>query len=99
MEGLSMRRPSVFGGIAAAGGVMALVAGLAMIDGRVRDQVGLVLRGRPAGASDELATIGERLQDLLLVAVQAVRNQSIEHAPLVIFTLAALVLVLFMLRT
>ena len=99
MEGLSMRRPSVFGGITAASGAVALVAGLAMIDLRVRDHVGLVLKGSPGNTSDELATIGARLQDLLLVAVQAVRNQSIEHAPLVIFALAALVLVLFMLRT
>ena len=36
---------------------------------------------------------------LVAVIAQAVRDQSMERAPLVIFALAALVLVLFMLRT
>jgi hypothetical protein len=33
------------------------------------------------------------------VVTEAVRDQSIEHAPLVIFVLAATVLMMFMLRT
>jgi hypothetical protein len=38
-------------------------------------------------------------QNLVYIAIHAVRDQSIEHAPLTIFGLAALVLVLFMMRT
>lgn len=92
-----MRRPSIFGGLTAAGGVCALVAGLAVIDDRVREHVGRVATSNAAAV--ELATVGERAQAFLLIVIQAVRDQSIEHAPLVIFALAALVLVLFMLRT
>jgi hypothetical protein len=86
------------GVITATGGICALVAGLAIIDERVRGQLASMVTNRPA-ASSELASVGDRLQDFLFVATQAVTDQSIEHAPLVIFALAALVLVLFMTRT
>ena len=92
-----MHRPAFFNGLAAAGGVLMLIGGLAVIDERVRVQLGRLLTGR--APSGELATLGDRVQTLLLIVMQAARDQSIEHAPLVIFALAALVLVLFMVRT
>ena len=96
MNHTGARRPSVFGGATAMGGALALVLGLAVIDDRVRDAIGRLASGRaPAG---ELATVGDRFQDLLGIAMQAIRDQSIENAPLVIFALAALVLVAFMTR-
>jgi hypothetical protein len=75
----------------------ALVLGLAAIDARVRAQVANVLSGR--GPSGELVEAGGRMQDLAAVMLQAIQDQSIEHAPLVIFAVAAMILVLFMLRT
>lgn len=92
----AMRR-HVFGGLTAAGGFGALVVALALFDGRVRDQLSNVFARR--GPTNEIATAGARAQELLAVLAQVVTDQSIEHAPLVIFGLAALVLVLFMLRT
>jgi hypothetical protein len=93
---LRMRR-SVFGGLTAAAGVCALVTGLALFDERVRGQIARIMSGKTP--TDELVSAGERASDLMTMAMQAVRDQSIEHAPLVVFSLAALVLVLFMTRT
>lgn len=92
----AIRRPLI-GGLTAAGGVVALVVGLAAIDERVRNEVARAIAG--SAASDEIVTAGSRLQDIALVVAQAVRYQSIEHAPMVILALAAAVLVLFMTRT
>jgi hypothetical protein len=91
-----MRRP-VFGVLSAAGGVIAVLLGLAAIDVRVRDQIMQMINGR--APSGELVAVGNRMQDLATIMLQAVQDQSIEHAPLVIFALAAVILVMFMLRT
>lgn len=79
------------------GALVALVLMLAAFDGRVREQ--LSLRLGPGRASAQVANAGVMIRDLSGVVADAVRDQSIEHAPLVIFVLAATVLVLFMLRT
>jgi len=73
-----------------------LIVMLIAIDDRVRDQITLRLHANPAA---EMADIGSRLRDVAAIVAVAARNQSLEHAPLVIFVLAATVLVLFMLRT
>jgi hypothetical protein len=91
-----MQRP-FSSGLAAAGGLCALLIGLAVIDDRVRNQMALAFTRR--GPTEEIATAGSRLQELAMVVAQALRDQSIEHAPMVIFALAAMVLVLFMTRT
>ena len=91
-----MQRPFA-GKLSAAGGLVALVIGLAAIDDRVRGHVVRLFDGR--GPSPEITTLGAQLQSLVFVVIQAVKDQSIEHAPLVIFGLAATVLVLLMLRT
>ena len=70
-----------------------LFAALIALDERVRDQVsiwasGVTVDGTSAGLSD----IGSAV-------MTALREQSIEHAPLTIFVVVALVLVVFMLRT
>ena len=79
------------------GALAALVLMLAASDGRVREQISL--RMAPSQASAQLAGAGVALRDLSAVVVDAVHDQGIEHAPLVIFVLAAAVLLLFMLRT
>jgi hypothetical protein len=91
-----IRRP-FSSGLAAAGGICALLIGLAAIDDRVRDQMSLAFARR--GPTEEIATVGSQVQDMVAIVAQAVRDQSIENAPMVIFALAAMVLVLFMTRT
>ena len=79
-----------------AGALAVLLLALVAVDDRVREQISLrVARPSPV----ELARAGERVRDLTTVIVEAAREQSVEHAPLLIFTLSATVLVMFMLRT
>jgi hypothetical protein len=68
---------------------------LVSVDERVREQFSL----RMADPSAQLASASTQVRDLTSVIVEAARDQSIEHAPLMIFVLAAVVLLLFMLRT
>ena len=80
-----------------AGALACLLLALVMVDGRVREQVSLRFSGERA--SSELMSAGTHVRDLASVIFEAARDQSLEHAPLMIFVLAASVLVLFMLRT
>lgn len=80
-----------------AGGLCALVIGLAAIDARVRDQVARVFARQ--GPTAEMASIWSQLEEMAVIVAHAMRDQSIENAPMVIFALAAMVLVLFMTRT
>ncbi|HMF94978.1 MAG TPA: hypothetical protein VKE96_11810 [Vicinamibacterales bacterium] len=77
------------------GALTVLVMVLVAIDPRVRDQVSM----RMSAPSVSIADAGHHASDLTSVIAQAVRRQSLDHAPLVIFGLVATVLVLFMLRT
>lgn len=78
-----------------AGTVIVLLLVLVAFDDGVRDH----LSRRVAHPSVELASVGRQVRDLTTVIASAARDQSLGHAPLLIFTLAAAVLVLFMLRT
>ncbi len=78
------------------GGVLLVLGMLMAFDDHVRDRIATVAHERP---SVELESVGERAHDIVVVVLEAARDQSIEHAPAMIFTLAATVLVLFMLRT
>jgi len=79
-----------------AGTVAILLLVLITFDDRVRDHVSRRIVAHP---SVELAGAGRQLHDLTTVIIGAAREQSIGHAPLLIFALAAAVLTLFMLRT
>jgi hypothetical protein len=70
-----------------------LFVAMASIDDRVRDYVSLSVRDASA------ADAGAGMVHLGGVLVLAVRDLSLAHAPLTIFVVAAVVLVLFMLRT
>jgi hypothetical protein len=78
-------------------GVLGAVVGvLVSVDPRVRGQlqtVGNVI------SLDGLGVVGRRLQDLGLTLFDAVRTQSIEHAPFMIFAVVALVLLVAMMRS
>jgi hypothetical protein len=79
------------------GALLVLILMLAAFDTRVREQISLRIgTGR---ATAQVADAGVVVRDLTSVVATALRDQSIDHAPLVIFVLAATVLVLFMLRT
>jgi hypothetical protein len=79
------------------GALCALIAMLAAFDPRVREQIALrVSAGQPAA---QVASAEATVRNLATVMFVAARDQSIEHAPLVIFVVAASVLLGFMLRT
>lgn len=69
---------------------------LASFDVRVRDQLQRAVSiTTPAG----LGGVGERLREVGLTVFDVMRTQSIEHAPLVIFTVVATVLLLALARS
>jgi len=70
---------------------------LVAVDDRVRDQFSLrFMSSRPSAG---IAAASQQARDLTSVIAEAARDQSLAHAPMLIFALAAVVLVLFMLRT
>jgi hypothetical protein len=74
--------------------VTLLLTLLITIDPRVREQVSGVMNG-----PGPVASISSQLREVTSVVMSAARDHSIDQAPLMIFALAATVLVLFMLRT
>jgi len=70
--------------------VLLLLALLVSVDPRVREQI--------AGAATQ-GTISSHVQKISSAVLAALRDHSIDQAPLMIFALCATVLVLFMLRT
>jgi len=73
-----------------------LIAVLASVNERVRHEVALRLNGDRA--QTEISGAAANVQYLAGVVVDAARDQSIEHAALAIFVVAAGVLTVFMLR-
>jgi hypothetical protein len=74
----------VFGGVLLA---------LTVVDARVRERVGDVVAGRDGTLwADRVGDLGEAL-------ATAIRHQSIENAPLMIFAAVGAVLFVFMIRT
>jgi hypothetical protein len=65
-------------------------------DERVRTEIGQRFGGNP---SHQLSTAGQQAQTLTAVIAEAARDQSVAHAPMLIFAVASTVLVLFMLKT
>jgi hypothetical protein len=80
----------------AAAALVILIVALVAVDDRVREQMSSRFVGPQA--STEIVAAGTQARGLAWVAYDAVRDQSLEHAPLTIFAIAATVLVFFMLR-
>lgn len=76
------------------GAVLALLVMLVSVDPRVRYQLTSAWSGNGAATS-----VGKDLVEASSVLLSALQNHGIANAPLMIFALAATVLVLFMLRT
>lgn len=79
-----------------AGTVLLLLLVLIAFDDRVRDHVSRRVIAHPSVEVEGLVRQG---RDFTMVIAQAAHSQSIGHAPLLIFSAAAAVLVVFMLRT
>jgi hypothetical protein len=71
-----------------------VLGGLVSVDERVRDRFSAVVRG-----DDALTPWGDRVGDLGGALMMAIRSQSIENAPLLVFAAVGGVLFLFMFRT
>jgi hypothetical protein len=80
-----------------AGALMLVLTVLIGFDSRVREQVNDQIHGRRAAT--EIVDAGNGIRELVTTVIQVARDQSEEHASLMILALAASVLVLFMLRT
>jgi hypothetical protein len=84
-------------GLISFGALLLLLIALVSIDDRVRERVTDLVESPPSSA--DVARAGARVGQVSHVVYKAARDQSVEHAPMVIFGVAAAVLVLFMLRT
>jgi hypothetical protein len=71
-----------------------VLGGLVSVDDRVRDRFSDLLHG-----SDSLSPWGDRIGDLGAALLMAVRHQSIDNAPLLVFATVGAVLFVFMFRT
>jgi len=78
-----------------AGAMLILLLVLVSVDDRVRERVSALA----TPSRSELVSAGTMVGQVSAVVVRAVRDQSVEHAPMMIFAVAATVLVLCMLRT
>jgi len=74
----------------------AVVVVLMSVDGRVREQLQAAVR---VTSSVGLRAVGGQLREVGLTLFDAMRTQSIEHAPLMIFAVVATVLLLGLART
>ena len=83
-------------GVASALSFGIVLAALVSIDPRVSGKFWSVME-HPSG--EAIAPFSDRLSDLMGVLWMAARDQSIDNGPLLIFTVVAVVLVMFMLRS
>ncbi len=76
--------------------LLAVLATLVVVDGRVHERFDALIT---QASSDGLTTWGERASALCGAVVQAARDRSIEHAPMLVFAVVGAALLVFMLRT
>jgi hypothetical protein len=91
---LKVRTQHIWKDTLATVGVLAFVMTvLVAVDERVREEARLVI------APDAFETIGSRFNEAGSAILEAVRTQSIEHAPMMTFIAVATILLLAMMRT
>jgi hypothetical protein len=81
-------------GIASAAVFGAVLLMLVSIDDRVRDRFSDLMSG-----GNSLTPWGDRAGDLVNALMSAIRYQSIDNAPMLVFAAVGAILVAFMLRT
>ena len=74
-------------------GLAIVIAGLTFVDPRVRDRLSALVSGQDGG------TLSDRASELGTALLTALKYQSIENAPLLIFATVGAVLFVFMVRT
>jgi hypothetical protein len=79
------------------GALTLLLVALVSVDSRLREYARDVLTTPPS--QGEIARIGQHVENVSTVVYKAARDKSIEHSAMVIFGVAASVLLVFMLRT
>jgi hypothetical protein len=84
------------GKLVSVGGVVALVTGILILDPRLRQQAAGISEGK---VPSDLVSVQSQVEKYVYMAVEMAKDQSVENAPLVMFTVAAALLVFFMLRT
>ncbi len=89
-------RPGIGEAMASVICVMAVLGTLVAVDGRVRDRFSAVVS---EASADPVRTVGARVAALSGAIAQAARDNSIDQAPLLVFTVIAAALLIFMLRT
>lgn len=94
--GVGVKKRRFAGAVPAIAGIVAVVAGLAVIDKDIHTQLLKLLHG---DAMTEMTSMSVRVQDSAVAAFRIVRDQGMEHGPLTAFTVAAAVLLLLMLKT
>jgi hypothetical protein len=77
-------------------GFLAVLATLIVFDDRVARQLAILSKHGP---ERELLVMRDFLSSLGRAIALAARDQSIEHAPMLVFTAIAILLVIFMVRT
>jgi len=85
------------GGLGATASLLAIAGGMTVMNESLRRQAERLVAGD--GASPELWSSVHRIASAAGVALDALRDQSVDHAPLTIFALSATVLLLIMIRT
>jgi hypothetical protein len=92
-----VKKRAIVDGFISVGSLCALIAMLAAFNPEVREQISMrVSAGQPAA---QLSNAEATVRSVASIVLISAREQSIEHAPLLIFVLMAIVLILFMLRT
>jgi len=77
-------------------GFGAVLVTLIVLDDRVARQLAIMFRRAP---ERELVVMRDWLESLGSAVALAARDQSIDHAPMLVFTAVAILLVIFMVRT
>jgi hypothetical protein len=90
-----VRKRAIGEALVSVGTLCVLIAILATFDPRVKEQLSM----RVGAPSVQMANAEATARSLMSVVFVAARDQSIDHAPLVIFVVLAIVLFFFMLRT
>jgi hypothetical protein len=88
-----MRRRVLGDAVISCCALLALLLMLVAIDPRVRVQVASAWGGSTS------TSVSKDMREISTVVLSAIQDRGIDNAPLMIFALAATVLVLFMLRT
>jgi hypothetical protein len=81
--------------ILSVGALGALITTIVLMNDRVREQMSLRFSGRTV--SDELHNVSVHVKEIAGVVMMAARDHGLEHGPVALFAVAAVVLVVLML--